>query len=166
MCYLNKKIHVIKYVDEVTYVFTEINNNKKSYLIDTYSFNKDLYANIKLLLDLLKKGSVILSRSLKVLEKLENSKQEISSIRKVSKKICDMLGSSKFYRYFNVEPYENRFCDTIFDERKVFKNTEEVIYLRLLCGGIYSLVSSLLDDNFFLILLLCLFSHLHYLYSY
>ena len=82
MCYLNKKIHVIKYVDEVTYVFTEINNNKKSYLIDTYSFNKDLYANIKLLLNLLKKGSVILSRLLKALEKLENSKKEISSIKK------------------------------------------------------------------------------------
>ena len=67
--YRNKKIYVIKYVDEVSYVFTGINNNKKSYLIDTYSFNKDVYANTKLLLDLLKKDSVILSRLLKALEK-------------------------------------------------------------------------------------------------
>ena len=57
-----------------------------------------------------------------------------------------MLGI-KFYRYFNVEPYENSFCDIIFDERKVFKNIEDVIYLRLKCAGIYSLVSSLLDHN-------------------
>ena len=41
-----------------------------------------------------------------------------------------MLGS-KFYRYSSIEPYENRFCDIIFDERKVFKNIEDVIYLRL-----------------------------------
>ena len=106
--YRNKKIYVIKYVDEVSYVFTGINNNKKSYLIDTYSFNKDVYANTKLLLDLLKKDSVILSRLLKALEKWENSQNKYRPSRKVSKKICDMLGI-KFYRYFNVEPYENSF---------------------------------------------------------
>ena len=41
-----------------------------------------------------------------------------------------MLGS-KFYRYFSTEPYENSFCNIIFDERKFFKNTEDLIYLRL-----------------------------------
>ena len=41
-----------------------------------------------------------------------------------------MLGSA-FYRCVTIEPYENRFCDIIFDERKVFKNVEDVIYLRL-----------------------------------
>ena len=67
--YPNKKIHIMKFVDEVTYVFTEINKNKKSYLIDTSSFNKDVYANTKLLLDLLKKDSVILPRLSKALDK-------------------------------------------------------------------------------------------------
>ena len=59
----------MKFVDEVTYVFTEINKNKKSYLIDTSSFNKDVNANTKLLLDLLKKDSVILPRLSKALDK-------------------------------------------------------------------------------------------------
>ena len=67
--YPNKKIRIMKFVDEVTYVFTEINKNKKPYLIDTSSFNKDVYANTKLLLDLLKKDSVILPRLSKALDK-------------------------------------------------------------------------------------------------
>ena len=128
--YPNKKIHVIKYADqgddEITYAHTKITNNKKSYLIDTYSLKKDIYANIKLLLNLLKKDSVIYSRLVTAFEKLENSKNKY---RPSEKNMC-MLGS-KFYRYFSIEPYENRFCDIIFDERKVFKNIEDVIYLRL-----------------------------------
>ena len=132
--YPNKKIHVIKYGDgeddEITYVLTAITNNKKSYLIDTYSIKKDTYANIKLLLNLLKGGSIIYSRLIEALKKLENSKNKYHPSRKVTKKICDML-ASKFYRCVTIEPYENRFCDIIFDERKVFKNVEDVIYLRL-----------------------------------
>ena len=128
--YPNKKIHVIKYADqgddEITYAHTKITNNKKSYLIDTYSLKKDIYANIKLLLNLLKKDSVIYSRLVTAFEKLENRKNKY---RPSEKNMC-MLGS-KFYRYFSIEPYENRFCDIIFDERKVFKNIEDVIYLRL-----------------------------------
>ena len=57
--YPNKKIHVIKYADEgddeITYAHTKITNNKKSYRIGTYSLKKDIHANIKLLLNLLKK---------------------------------------------------------------------------------------------------------------
>ena len=55
--YPNKNIHLSKYSDEVTYVFIKIANNKKSYLVDTYSLNKNVHTNIKLLLDLLKKNS-------------------------------------------------------------------------------------------------------------
>ena len=129
-----KKIHVLKYDDEgddeITYVLTAITNNKKSYLIDTYSIGKNVYKNIKLLLDLLGENSVIYSRVTKPLEKLENSNNKYCPSRKVTKKIFDLLGS-KFYGYFSVEPYEKRFCEIIFDERKVFKNIEDVIYLRL-----------------------------------
>ena len=132
--YPNKKIHVIKYGDggddEITYLLIAIANNKKSYLIDTYSIGKDVYENIKLLLNLLGKDSVIYSRLIKALEKLENSKNKYHPSRKVTKKICDMLGS-KFYRYFSVERYENRFRHIIFDERNVFRNKADVIYSRL-----------------------------------
>ena len=38
---------------------------------------------------------------------------------------------SKIYRYFSVEPFKNRFSDINFNERRLFKNTEDVIYLRL-----------------------------------
>ena len=41
-----------------------------------------------------------------------------------------MLGR-KFYKYFSIEPFENRYCGVDFNERKLFKNTEDVIYLRL-----------------------------------
>ena len=89
-----------------------------------------MYKTIKLLLDLLGKNSVIYSRVIKALEKLENSNNKYCPSRKVTKKICDMLGS-KSYGYFSAEPYEKRFCEITFDERKVFKNIEDVIYLRL-----------------------------------
>ena len=108
--YPDKKNHVTKYIDEVTDVFTKINNNnKKSYLIETYSFNNNVYVNIKLLLELLKKDSDIYLRLLKVLEKLENSKNKYRPSRKVRKKICLKLGS-KFYRYFSIQPFEDRYC--------------------------------------------------------
>ena len=129
--YPDKKNHVTKYIDEVTDVFTKINsNNKKSYLIETYSFNNNVYVNIKLLLELLKKDSDIYLRLLKVLEKLENSKNKYRPSRKVRKKICLMLGS-KFYRYFSIQPFEDRYCSIDFNERTLFKNTEDVIYLWL-----------------------------------
>ena len=95
--YPNKKIHVIKYGDgeddEITYVLTAITNNKKSYLIDTYSIKKDTYANIKLLLNLLKGGSIIYSRLIEALKKLENSRNKYHPSRNVTKKMCNMLGS-------------------------------------------------------------------------
>ena len=128
--YPNKNIHLSKYSDEVTYVFIKIANNKKSYLVDTYSLNNNVYTNIKLLLDLLKKDSTIYLRLMKALEKLENSKNEYRPSKKVTKRICLMLGS-KFYRYFSIEPFEDRYCDVDFNERKLFKNKEDVIYLRL-----------------------------------
>ena len=53
--YPNKNILLRKNSNEVTYVFTKLANNKKSYLVDTYSLNNNVYTNIKLLLDLLKK---------------------------------------------------------------------------------------------------------------
>ena len=101
------------------------------YLIDIYYFNNnDVYVNIKLLLNLLKGDSVIYSRLIKALEKLENSKNKYHPSKKVTKKICLML-DSKIYRYFSIEPFKNRFCDINFNERRLFKNTEDVIYLRL-----------------------------------
>ena len=119
--YLNKKIHVTKYSNEVTYLFTKINNNnKKSYLIDTYYFNNNVYVNIKLLLDLLKKDSVIYSRLIKALEKLENSKNKYRPSKKVTKRICLMLGS-KFYIYISIESFENRYCGVDVNERKLLK---------------------------------------------
>ena len=119
--YLNKKIHVTKYSNEVTYLFTKINNNnKKSYLIDTYYFNNNVYVNIKLLLDLLKKDSVIYSRLIKALEKLENSKNKYRPSKKVTKRICLMLGS-KFYKYISIESFENRYCGVDVNERKLLK---------------------------------------------
>ena len=119
--YLNKKIHVTKYSNEVTYLFTKINNNnKKSYLIDTYYFNNNVYVNIKLLLDLLKKDSVIYSRLIKALEKLENSKNKYRPSKKVTKRICLILGS-KFYKYISIESFENRYCGVDVNERKLLK---------------------------------------------
>ena len=119
--YLNKKIHVTKYSNEVTYLYTKINNNnKKSYLIDTYYFNNNVYVNIKLLLDLLKKDSVIYSRLIKALEKLENSKNKYRPSKKVTKRICLMLGS-KFYKYISIESFENRYCGVDVNERKLLK---------------------------------------------
>ena len=128
--YPNKNIHLSKYSDEVTYVFIKIANNKKSYLVDTYSLNNNVYTNIKLLLDLLKKDSTIYLRLMKALEKLENSKNEYRPSKKVTKRICLMLGS-KFYRYFSIEPFEDRYCEVDLNERKLFKNKEDAIYLRL-----------------------------------
>ena len=128
--YPNKKIHVTKYSGEVTYVFTKINNNKKSYLIETYSLNDVVYANIKVLLDLLKMDSHIYLRLLRALEKLENSKNKYSPSKKVIKKLCLMLGS-KFYRYFSIETFKGRYCGADINAQKFFKNTEDVIYLRL-----------------------------------
>ena len=55
--YPNKNIHLTKNSNEMTYVFIKIANNKKSYLVDTYSLNKNVHTNIKLLLDLFKKNS-------------------------------------------------------------------------------------------------------------
>ena len=119
--YPNKKIHVTKYSNEVTYLFTKINNNnKKSYLIDKYYFNNNVYVNIKLLLDLLKKDSVIYSRLIKALEKLENSKNKYRPSKKVTKRICLMLGS-KFYKYISIESFENRYCGVDVNERKLLK---------------------------------------------
>ena len=120
--YPNKKIHVTKYSNEVTYLFTKINNNnnKKSYLIDTYYFNNNVYVNIKLLLDLLTKDSVIYSRLIKALEKLENSKNKYRPSKKVTKRICLMLGS-KFYKYISIESFENRYCGVDVNERKLLK---------------------------------------------
>ena len=74
---------------------------KKTYLIETYSLTDVVYANIKLLLDLLKKDSDIYLRLLRALEKLENSKNKYSPSKKVIKKVCLMLGS-KFNRYFSI----------------------------------------------------------------
>ena len=128
--YPNKNIHLTKNSNEMTYVFTKIANNKKSYLVDTYSLNNKVHTNIKSLLDLLKKDSTIYLRLMKALEKLENSKNKYRPLKKVTKRICLMLGS-KFYRYFNIEPFEDRYCDVDFNERKLFKNKEDVIYLRL-----------------------------------
>ena len=67
---------------------------------------------------------------MKALEKLENSKNKYRPSKKVTKRICLMLGS-KFYRYVSIEPSEDRYCDVDFNERKLFKNKEDVIYLRL-----------------------------------
>ena len=128
--YPNKNIHLSKYSDEVTYVFIKIANNKKSYLVDTYSLNNKVHTNIKSLLDLLKKDSTIYLRLMKALEKLENSKNKYRPLKKVTKRICLMLGS-KFYRYFSIEPFEDRYCEVDFNERKLFKNKEDAIYLRL-----------------------------------
>ena len=89
-----------------------------------------MYVNIKLLLELLKKDSDIYLRLLKVLEKLENSKNKYRPSRKVRKKICLKLGS-KFYRYFSIQSFEDRYCSIDFNERTLFKNTEDVIYLCL-----------------------------------
>ena len=128
--YSNKYIHLTKISNEVTYVFTKIANNKKSYLVDTYSLNNNVYTNIKLLLDLLKKDSTIYLRLMKALEKLENSKNKYRPSKKVTKRICPMLGGT-FYRYFGIESFEGRYCDVDFNERKLFKNKEDAIYLRL-----------------------------------
>ena len=128
--YSNKNIHLTKISNEVTYVFTKIANNKKSYLVDTYSLNNNVYTNIKLLLDLLKKDSTIYLRLMKALEKLENSKYKYRPSKKVTKRICLTLGS-KFYRYFSIELFEDSYCDVDFNERKLFKNKEDAIYLRL-----------------------------------
>ena len=128
--YPNKNIHLTKNSNEMTYVFTKIANNKKSYLVDTYSLNNKVHTNIKSLLDLLKKDSTIYLRLMKALEKLENSKNKYRPSKKVTKRICLMLGS-KFYRYFGIESFEDRYCDIDFNERKLFKNKEDAIYLRL-----------------------------------
>ena len=67
---------------------------------------------------------------MKALEKLENSKNKYRPSKKVTKRICLMLGS-KFYGYFGIEPFEDRYCNVDLNERKLFKNKEDVVYLRL-----------------------------------